>query len=190
MPNKKKVGKKKKPKLIDESVESSDAEQFSDLDDSESEHYVPQSDNDNEDDTFEDNNEIEDEDEVDDVEEDVDKCLYKYSKNKEADSDDEYMEDIENIDDVKEIYLTGDDRITDDIMSDYEFVRIIGTRAKQISLGCKKFIKGVDHLSSKEIALLELKHKLIPYKIKRPLPNNTYEIWEIQELETPFLTSG
>ena len=31
--------------------------------------------------------------------------------------------------------------------------------------------------------LVELENNMIPFKIKRPLPNNTYEIWELNELQ-------
>ena len=91
----------------------------------------------------------------------------------------------ENNKEVKDILLEGDDRITIPIMTKYEYVRIVGNRAKQISLGSKKFIKNADHLSPKEIAILELKYKMSPFKIKRPLPNNRYEIWRVSELEIP-----
>ena len=38
-----------------------------------------------------------------------------------------------------------------------------------------------------EIAIEELKHNMIPLKIKRPLPNNKYEIWDIKELDKKHL---
>ena len=34
-----------------------------------------------------------------------------------------------------------------------------------------------------ELAELELKYKMIPLKIKRPLPNGKFEIWKISELD-------
>ena len=38
--------------------------------------------------------------------------------------------------------------------------------------------KNVDKKSPAEIAVIELEYNMIPYLIKRPMPNNTYEIWK------------
>ena len=46
-------------------------------------------------------------------------------------------------------------------------------------------IKNTTGLSDKEIALLELKHKLIPLIIERPIPNAGTEKWKLSELEIP-----
>jgi len=50
-------------------------------------------------------------------------------------------------------------------------------------MGSNILIKGIENKTPTEIAELELKHNMIPFKIKRPLPNNTYEIWKLSELE-------
>ena len=34
-----------------------------------------------------------------------------------------------------------------------------------------------------DIAELELENKVIPLKIKRPLPNGKYEIWSVKDLD-------
>ena len=68
------------------------------------------------------------------------------------------------------------------ILTKYEKVRILGTRAKQISDGSKVFVKYECARSAMELAELELKYKMIPLKIKRPMPNGKYEIWKISEL--------
>ena len=60
-------------------------------------------------------------------------------------------------------------------------VRLIGTRAKQISDGSKVFVKYDGSKSAIELAELELKYKMMPLKIKRPLPNGKFEIWKISE---------
>jgi DNA-directed RNA polymerase subunit K/omega len=62
-------------------------------------------------------------------------------------------------------------------------VRLLGTRAKQISDGSKVFVKYDGAKSAMELAELELEHKIIPLKIKRPMPNGRYEIWRLSELE-------
>jgi DNA-directed RNA polymerase subunit K/omega len=111
-------------------------------------------------------------------------CMYESYKNEDDENDSyNYNQEIENTN--KEILLEKENRITQPILTKYEFVRIIGTRTKQIELGSKKFIKNVGNMKPKEVALLELKHKRIPFKIKRKLPNNKYEIWSINELSYP-----
>lgn len=68
-------------------------------------------------------------------------------------------------------------------LTKYERVRILGTRAKQLALGAPPLVKNVSNKSPIEIAEIELMMNMIPFKIKRPLPNNTYEIWKLSELE-------
>ena len=113
-------------------------------------------------------------------------CLYKFAiKNKELDSDDEIEED-EVYDDDSKIYnmvVEPADRITKPVLFLYERVRILGTRARQLSRGAKPMLLGVEHLSPKEIARKELEHKMIPFIIVRTLPNGKKENWYLKELE-------
>ncbi len=44
-------------------------------------------------------------------------------------------------------------------------------------------IKNTTGLSHKEVALLELKSKVIPLIIERPIPNVGVEKWKLSELE-------
>jgi DNA-directed RNA polymerase I, II, and III subunit RPABC2 len=104
------------------------------------------------------------------------------------DLDDEECEyDYNEIYDEKKeepsVVVNPEDRITLPKLTKYERVRLIGTRAKQISLGAKVMVKNTNGLSSIEIAKLELNHKMIPMKIKRVLPDNKIEIWKLSELE-------
>ena len=62
-------------------------------------------------------------------------------------------------------------------------VRIIG------EMGAKPLVKNFQELSYEDIAIEELKHNMTPFKIKRPLPNNKIEIWEINELDKKHLDS-
>ena len=81
------------------------------------------------------------------------------------------------------LQVPNEERISRNILTKYEIVRIIGTRAKQISDGSKVFVKYDGNKSAIELAELELKHKMVPLKIKRPLPNGKFEIWKISEFE-------
>ena len=79
--------------------------------------------------------------------------------------------------------VLDENRITLNRLTKYEIVRILGIRAQQISVGAKTLVKNIDGKSPIEIAIYELKNKMTPFKIKRPLPNNTYEIWKISEFD-------
>jgi DNA-directed RNA polymerase I, II, and III subunit RPABC2 len=91
--------------------------------------------------------------------------------------------------------VPDDERITLNKLTKYEMVRVLGIRAQQISVGAKSLVKNIEGKSPIEIAIYELKNKMTPFKIKRPLPNNTYEVWKIKELdvdlqdETEIITS-
>jgi len=110
-----------------------------------------------------------------------DKCFYQYDKNEE---DILFVnDDIDTDADQQAQRVPDEERISKNRLTKYERVRILGTRAKQISLGAKVLVKVSDVKSPFELALLELENDVLPYKIKRPLPNNRYEIWKLSELE-------
>lgn len=70
------------------------------------------------------------------------------------------------------------------ILSKYEKTRIIGIRLKQLNNGSLPYIKvPEDMLDNLLIAEKELKEKKIPFIIQRPLPNNTFEYWKLEDLE-------
>tara|TARA_S200000501_G_scaffold249001_1_gene233251 strand:- start:849 stop:1376 length:528 start_codon:yes stop_codon:yes gene_type:complete len=80
------------------------------------------------------------------------------------------------------IYVTDDDRITRPILTKYEYVRILTDRIKQLTLGAKPLLGNINNLSDKEIAIEEIKHKVCPFKIERPLPNGQKEVFKLSEL--------
>lgn len=130
-------------------------------------------------------------------------CLYKFSKKKRNDSDDD---DIDNIDDDEgmnddsdnesedfffqeetneaheNIFVPDDKRITKPVLTKYERIRLLGERAKQLSLGAKPMIKGLTQTDPKKTARLELEMKVIPLFVVRPLPTGQKERWRIKEL--------
>ena len=58
----------------------------------------------------------------------------------------------------------------------FEKARILGARALQLSLGAPTFIPIPEHVNtSLDIAMEELKEKVIPIVIKRTLPNGDYQ---------------
>ena len=68
-------------------------------------------------------------------------------------------------------------------LNKYESTRIIGFRANQLSQGAQPFVDVPDHVTDvREIARMELAAKRLPFIIKRPLPDGTYEYWRLQDL--------
>lgn len=81
-------------------------------------------------------------------------------------------------------------RISKPYLNKYEKTRILATRSKQLSLGAKPLIKIISDkkLSPFEIAIEELKQKMIPYIIRRKMPDGKYELWRVDELEDIYQT--
>jgi len=85
--------------------------------------------------------------------------------------------------------ITPDDlRMTSEIMTKFEYTRIVAERAKQIENGAAPFIKldpevGTDPI---EIAEKEILLKKCPMKIKRKITKNIIEIWRVNEMIVPF----
>jgi hypothetical protein len=85
--------------------------------------------------------------------------------------------------------LIKGDRITRNKLTKYEMVRILGERTKQLTMGAKPLVKNIEGLPYDVIAKEELKLNMIPFKIKRPLPNGKVEIWTLDELDKSHLLS-
>jgi len=91
--------------------------------------------------------------------------------------------DFEEDYDEKDELIPDNKRITINRLTKYERVRIIGIRAKQIMTGANILLRGIENKTPSEIAELELKHNMVPFKIKRRLPNGRYEVWKLSELD-------
>jgi DNA-directed RNA polymerase subunit K/omega len=71
-------------------------------------------------------------------------------------------------------------------LTKFEKARILGQRAKQINSGSKPFIPSESYsniIDGYKIAEIELKQKLIPFIIRRPLTNGSSEYWKVSDLE-------
>ena len=98
-----------------------------------------------------------------------------------------------NFDEVKtmsNVVRNADGIIVDDlhrtipILTKFEKARVLGIRAKQLNDGAKPFIKTPpDVIDGYTIARMELVQKLMPFIIRRPLPNGGCEYWKIADLE-------
>lgn len=112
-------------------------------------------------------------------------CLYNKILKEDLDEDDNFEKIIKP--EPKYNILRGKDRTSFPRMTRYEMVRIIGERTKQLTMGAKAFIKNKEDYSYEELAVLELKNKLVPFKIMRTLPNGDKEEWSIDELSLEHL---
>jgi DNA-directed RNA polymerase subunit K/omega len=65
----------------------------------------------------------------------------------------------------------------------YERTKILGARANMIAEGARPFVDVPAHISSPlEIAKLELEQRRLPFIIKRPMPDGTFEYWRLSDL--------
>ena len=129
--------------------------------------------------------------EADEEENDGEECLYNITKKKntldidleegEDNFEDEEIEDDKN----KKIspYVKPEERITKPFLFDFERVRILGERAKQISMGAKPMLKNIETYDPKRIAKMELEQKVLPLIILRELPDGRIEKWKVSELQ-------
>ena len=188
----KKQSKKKPTKESSDSIQSDVSSSESEEEDNFEQTEVNDSDIDNDSDIEDDDEQDLDEENMEEnesihsvkEEDKEDNCFFAYGKENDTDlfDDDEFNTETQSNE-----YLSDNNRISINRMSLYEFVRLVGTRTKQLSMGAKPMIKNHKGLSSKEIAILELKNNTMPLIIKRPLPDNRYEVWKISELEKNHL---
>jgi DNA-directed RNA polymerase subunit K/omega len=102
-------------------------------------------------------------------------------------------DDYEKLEIKGEIIVKPNERISKPILTKYERVGLLTTRTSQLERGAKPLIKSKDidinSLPKSEIAKLELKYKVIPLIIQRPIPTLNAdgklkkEQWKITELE-------
>ena len=65
----------------------------------------------------------------------------------------------------------------------YEKTKILSLRASQLAHGSPPFVDVPEYLTDVyEIARAELDAKRLPYILKRPLPNGTFEYWRLADL--------
>lgn len=115
-------------------------------------------------------------------------CLYKFAKKNitesetESEEDDQVYEDDVETKNVEEL-VDKENRETKPILTKYERVRILGDRAKQLSLGAKPMLLNVENMNPKDLAKLELERGVIPFILEKVLPDGKKERWKINELK-------
>ena len=92
--------------------------------------------------------------------------------------------------DNKKVIVSKENRISDGFISEYEYVRVLSIRSKQIMLGGKIMLNNGEELrkrlSPREIAEMEIKGKCCPLIIVREMCNGTIEKWSVNELEVLY----
>jgi DNA-directed RNA polymerase I, II, and III subunit RPABC2 len=79
--------------------------------------------------------------------------------------------------------LADENHRTYPFLTIFERTKIIGLRANQISRGSAPFVAVPKHITDvRDIARLELEQKRIPFIVKRPLPNGSFEYWRLSDL--------
>jgi DNA-directed RNA polymerase subunit K/omega len=65
----------------------------------------------------------------------------------------------------------------------YERTKILGARTNQLADGAMPFVAVPEHITKPlDIAKLELEQRRLPYIIKRPMPDGTFEYWRLSDL--------
>lgn len=68
-------------------------------------------------------------------------------------------------------------------LTQFEKTKILGFRTNQLSQGARAFIAVPAHVTDlREIAKMELEARRLPFIIKRPMPDGTFEKWRISDL--------
>ena len=100
------------------------------------------------------------------------------------------IDNLHLVESLSKITRNNDGIIIDDyhktvpFLTKYEKTRVIGQRIQQLNNGAKLYVNiSNDIIDNNVIAEMELKEKKIPFIIRRPLPDNSFEYWKLQDLE-------
>lgn len=68
-------------------------------------------------------------------------------------------------------------------LTQYEKTRILGFRANQLAQGARPFLPVPNHITKTvDIAKLELQERRLPFIVKRPMPDGSFEYWRLSDL--------
>eukprot|EP00928_Gymnodinium_smaydae_P046991 TRINITY_DN31334_c0_g1_i1.p2 TRINITY_DN31334_c0_g1~~TRINITY_DN31334_c0_g1_i1.p2 ORF type:complete len:121 (+),score=34.01 TRINITY_DN31334_c0_g1_i1:98-460(+) len=105
------------------------------------------------------------------------------------DDDAEEMEDeeqnfdvVEGVEPEKAPRAAEGPRKTTPYLTKYERARVLGARALQISMNAPVCIELEGETDPLLIAEKELQQRVVPFVIRRYLPDHTYEDWKVSEL--------
>lgn len=93
------------------------------------------------------------------------------------------MSAVDMVTSLRDISLLDANHTTYPFLTNYEKTKCISFRASQINNGAKPYIlvpTGVN--DSYQIAKMELEERRLPFIVKRPMPDGTYEVWRLNDL--------
>jgi DNA-directed RNA polymerase I, II, and III subunit RPABC2 len=65
----------------------------------------------------------------------------------------------------------------------FEKTKVLGFRTNQLAQGARPYIAVPDHVTDcLDIAKMELEQRRLPFIIKRPMPDGTFEYWRLSDL--------
>jgi DNA-directed RNA polymerase subunit K/omega len=68
-------------------------------------------------------------------------------------------------------------------LTQFEKTKILGFRTNQLAQGARPFVTVPEHVTSVlEIARLELDQRRLPFIVKRPMPDGSFEYWRLSDL--------
>lgn len=69
------------------------------------------------------------------------------------------------------------------ILSKYEYTKILGQRISQLNQNNKSYLTKEKYIDNIEIAKEEIKQKILPIIVQRPLASGGSEYWKLQDLQ-------
>ena len=68
-------------------------------------------------------------------------------------------------------------------LTGFERTKILGTRTNQLAEGARPFVTVPEYMTNPlDIAKLELEQRRLPFIVKRPMPDGTFEYWRLSDL--------
>jgi DNA-directed RNA polymerase subunit K/omega len=92
---------------------------------------------------------------------------------------------VNQITDYTDVYKNYDisKNVTNNKMSKYEYTKVLGMRAQQITMGSKPLITVTNDMNSAiEVAEEELRQRKTPYIIARKINNTKTDFWKIEDM--------
>ena len=126
--------------------------------------------------------------ELDDSEEEDDDNEIDDNEDKNFDIEDVTVSNLSinekiNVNEMEKLLNDKENKKTTDKITKYEYTKIIGLRATQISRGMPALIDTQELDDPYLIAVKEYQENLIPFIIKRPLPDGeSFEYWRLEDL--------
>lgn len=89
----------------------------------------------------------------------------------------------EDFNDIMKKYDPAKNR-TNNILSKYEKVKILGLRSEQLQRGADPYVEydTTKPFDPREIANLELNQRKLPFMLRRALPDGSHEHWRLDDM--------